>query len=359
MQTKQYRAANIQQALELVRNELGPDASVLHTREMRGGLFGWFGPKEIEVTASVDVEVPSRFNPKVEVRRRQPAASSDSLVEALCQQHDQSWRVDGNGPLVEVHRQLVAAELGESLATELVQRLRTISLPADLRDEARVRLRLARMLEDELICCGPIAPSIGKCKRVALVGPTGVGKTTTIAKLAAHFRVNQSLKVGLISVDANRVAAVGQLRTYADMIEAPVEVVSTRHQMRLAVDRMRNFDLVLIDTAGRSPSDSQKINQLRDLLVEADTHEIHLVLSAVVGASSVRAAVQRFSALSVTAIITTKIDEAVGLGGLPQVCRQSGLPLSYITNGQRVPGDMSVADAEMLAQQIINYEAVV
>ncbi|MCR9119439.1 MAG: flagellar GTP-binding protein, partial [bacterium] len=214
MQTKQYRAASMHEALEMIRRDLGAEASVLHARETRGGLFGWFGEKEVEVTASLDIEVPSRFTtatPKtVEVRRR-ATATTGSLLEDLCSQHDHSWRTDGNGPLVRVYQQLLAAELGETLAAELVQRLRMVSLPTDLQDESRVNHRLARMLEDELVCCGPIQPATGRCKRVALVGPTGVGKTTTVAKLAATFRVQNHLQVGLITVDTFRVAAVDQL----------------------------------------------------------------------------------------------------------------------------------------------------
>ena len=115
---------------------------------------------------------------------------------------------------------------------------------------------------------------------MALVGPTGVGKTTTIAKLAANYRLREKKRVGLITVDTYRIAAVEQLRTYADIIDLPMEVVSTPREMREAVARMRNLDLVLMDTAGRSPRDEIKIQELRSLLAEAEADEVHLVLSA-------------------------------------------------------------------------------
>ena len=105
-----------------------------------------------------------------------------------------------------------------------------------------------------------------KCRVVALVGPTGVGKTTTIAKLAANYRLREKRRVGLITVDTYRVAAVEQLRTYADIIDLPMEVVATPREMREAVARMSHLDLVLMDTAGRSPRDEVKIQELKSML---------------------------------------------------------------------------------------------
>ena len=115
---------------------------------------------------------------------------------------------------------------------------------------------------------------------VALVGPTGVGKTTTIAKLAATFRLREKRKVGLITVDTYRIAAVEQLRTYADIIDLPMAVVSTPREMREAVAGMGQLDLILMDTAGRSPRDEVKIQELKSMLVEAEADEVHLVASA-------------------------------------------------------------------------------
>ena len=113
-----------------------------------------------------------------------------------------------------------------------------------------------------------------KCRVVALVGPTGVGKTTTIAKLAANYRLREKRRVGLITVDTYRVAAVEQLRTYADIIDLPMEVVATPREMREAVARMNHLDLVLMDTAGRSPRDEVRIQELKSMLTEAEPDEV-------------------------------------------------------------------------------------
>ena len=140
----------------------------------------------------------------------------------------------------------------------------------------------------------------GQCRVVALVGPTGVGKTTTIAKLAANYRLREKRRVGLITVDTYRVAAVEQLRTYADIIDLPMEVVATPREMREAVARMGHLDLVLMDTAGRSPRDEVKIQELKSMLSEAEPDEVHLVLSSTAGAKSLIGTAEKFADVGTT-----------------------------------------------------------
>ena len=185
------------------------------------------------------------------------------------------------------------------------------------------------------------------------MGPTGVGKTTTIAKLAANFRLRENKRVGLITVDTYRIAAVEQLRTYAEIIDLPMEVVSTPREACEAVSRLRNLDLVLMDTAGRSPRDEIRIQELRSMLAEAAPDEVHLVLSAAAGAKSLAATAERFATVGTTALVVTKLDEAAGLGNLLPLARQCRLPLSYLTDGQNVPDDIRVADRRDLAKMIL------
>jgi flagellar biosynthesis protein FlhF len=191
---------------------------------------------------------------------------------------------------------------------------------------------------------------------VALVGPTGVGKTTTIAKLAANFRLREKRRVGLITVDTYRVAAVEQLRTYADIIDLPMEVVATPREMREAVARMRNLDLVLMDTAGRSPRDEIRIQELRSLLSEAEADDVLLVLSATAGTKSLAATAEKFAAVGTTALLLTKLDEATSLGHLVTLSRECDLPISYLTNGQNVPDDIEVAERRRLAYLMLGIE---
>ena len=144
----------------------------------------------------------------------------------------------------------------------------------------------------------------------------GVGKTTTIAKLAANFRLRSGIKMGLVTVDTYRVAAVEQLRTYAEIIELPMKVVTNPLEMRRALDELAGLDLVLIDTAGRSPKDDLKIQELKSLLAEAQVDEVHLVMSLTSNVRNLEASAAKFAAAGTTALILTKLDEATGMGSV-------------------------------------------
>ncbi|MEX0818880.1 MAG: AAA family ATPase, partial [Pirellulaceae bacterium] len=224
---------------------------------------------------------------------------------------------------------------------------------ADLNDRLLVKSRLARLLEEELRCCGPTRVTRGTRRIVALVGPTGVGKTTTIAKLAANFHLREKHRVGLITVDTYRIAAVEQLRTYADIIDLPMEVVSTPREMRTAIARLSDLDLILMDTAGRSPQDDLRIQELKALLNEAHADEVHVVLSSVASPASMKQAAERFLEVGATSLLLTKLDESTGLGSILPVLRSSKLPVSYLTNGQNVPEDIASADRGKLARNIL------
>lgn len=388
MHTKTYRAKSIQEALEFVRRDLGPDAAVLHTREVRGGLLGrMLGARQIEVTASAEVNVPSRYaQPTVDAGGQpdadhggdgesfdpviMPAHEQDyrskfrsdlqgqltglhSMLENLCHKSDRVGGSELPQSLFHLFTELIDAELSEELARELIDKVRCGSSGGDLEDTVLMKARISRIIEDEIQVRGPIRVTPGTRKLAALVGPTGVGKTTTIAKLAANFRLRDQHNVGLITVDTYRVAAVEQLRTYADIIDLPMEVVSTPREMRQAVDRLSHLDLILLDTAGRSPRDDVQIQELKSMLAEAQPDETHLVLSSVTSSNALKKTAERFSEVGIDAMLLTKLDEATGLGNLLPLLRSCGLPLSYVTNGQNVPDDIDQADCRKIAREIL------
>ena len=185
-------------------------------------------------------------------------------------------------------------------------------------------------------------PADGRPRTVALVGPTGVGKTTTIAKLAATFKLKQKLNVGLITLDTYRIAAVEQLRTYANIIGLPLHVLLTPEELSLALQPLRasgptRCDGVLIDTAGRSQRDDPRLAQLRTFIRAADPHEVHLVLSSTWSQAVLMDTVERFSSIRTDRIIFTKLDEAVSFGVMLNVASKVNKRLSYVTTGQEVP----------------------
>ncbi len=405
MDLRTYRAATMYEALALVRRELGPDAAVLHTREVRRrGFLGLLSVRrEIEVTASCGVNVPSRlalrsradqaahiedaaalasgFAPPQSAEassRSCPPAVPRPAEEKLSQQvqgqlstleamvkdlYRRSKCGDGGqdrdlpDELFRLFTDLLDVDLSEEVARGLVERVRGEFHDVGFEDPARLKARVAEMLEAEIRVSGPMQVTPGRCRVAALVGPTGVGKTTTIAKLAANFRLKEKRRVGLITVDTYRIAAVEQLRTYADIIDLPMLVVSSPREMREAVERMSHLDLVLMDTAGRSPRDEVRVQELRAFLEEANADEVHLVLSSVAAARTLEETAQRFTAIGATALILTKLDEATGLGSVLPMLRSSGLPLSYLTNGQNVPDDIEIAEPHRLAAMILSGQA--
>jgi flagellar biosynthesis protein FlhF len=397
MEIRTYRAATMHEALALVRRDLGPDAAVLHAREVPAGkLLGrLLGSRQIEVTASLGVNVPSRFAarrntaepaaaaepvvvgragatasvaaPRVPVEPPPSPAlteevkgqlnSLQTMVQELCKQTRRGSKRDLPDTLFRLFTDLIEADLSEEVARDLVEKVRTEAPDAELADPLLLRARIVRMIEAEVhTAAGPITVTPGRRRLVALVGPTGVGKTTTIAKLAANFRLKQKRNVGLITVDTYRIAAVEQLRTYADIIDLPMQVVSTPREMREAVKRMNGMDLVLMDTAGRSPKDDIKIQELKALLAEASVDEVHLVLSSVASARVLQQTAERFAAVGTTALVITKLDEATSFGNLFPVLRSSRLPLSYLTNGQNVPDDIETARVDRVARLILGTE---
>jgi flagellar biosynthesis protein FlhF len=293
---------------------------------------------------------------------REPHALSQRLdtIESLITQLNQAARRKGRDDvpdeLFHLYTQLIDADVDDAVAREMVFALRRESGGADLRDAAQVQHALAGWIERNLPCRGAITVAPGRRKTVALVGPTGVGKTTTIAKLAANFKLRDRVRLGLVTVDTYRVAAVEQLRTYADIMEVPMKVVTSPRELRRALDELSSVDLVLIDTAGRSPRDELRIQELRGFLNEANVDEVHLVLSVSASARSLEQTAEKFRAVSPTALLATKLDEAPGLGALLTAATRIRLPLSYFTTGQDVPDDIEAAAAGRAARLILGQE---
>lgn len=392
MDVRTYRAATMYEALAMVRHDLGPDAAVLHTREVETRrLFGLVrGARQIEVTASTEVNVPSRLPPRSSIAPSSVSVSSarsvepqavalqpaprpvappvlyddvkgqlshlQNMVQELCRRSGGGGNRDLPESLFHLFTDLIDADLSEETARELIEQVRSEAGGRELADPLLLKARIARLLEEEIHVTGSIQVTAGQRRLVALVGPTGVGKTTTIAKLAAIYRLKEKRNVGLITVDTYRIAAVEQLRTYADIIDLPMQVVSSPREMSEAVRRLEAMDLILMDTAGRSPRDEIRIQELKAFLSEAGADEVHLVLSSVAAARTLQQTAERFASVGTTALILTKLDEATGLGSLLPLVRKSRLPLSYLTNGQNVPDDIEVAQSSRLARLMLGLE---
>jgi len=379
MGEKTYRARTMKEALARVRRDLGGDAIILASREVRRRRLLGLGPRElIEVTASATMPSSQSTLTREAVGENRsweatgstlPAAAQARFGEQLSRLHamvetlSRQGRIDHlladlPGELIPTYARLVEAEVPEVLARRLVRYVADNLEP----DQVGSALALQAVLCDAVEQCIPIAPPIravaGTRRMVALVGPTGVGKTTTVAKLAANFKLVHGLRVGLITVDTYRIAAVEQLKTYAEIIDLPLAVANDPGQMRQTVEELGAVDMVFIDTAGRSPRDEVKIRELADFMAQARPDEVHLVLSAGAAERTLRSAVERFAVVRADRLILTKLDEAEGLGAILGVLGQANRPVSYLTTGQAVPDDIEPADRKRLARLVLGMEAI-
>ncbi len=408
MNLKTYQAKSMSEALARVKTDLGKDAVILHTRTLqRGGVLGLGARHLVEITATADARAAALRNsaggrkdeqrqgvaaspvqgqssrgensasradlrgPEGGGARRETAESAGidpalrrelgeirRMVHTLLRRPDAQFAVDLPGELIEHYSHLLSQQVEEALASELMARVRGSLGEGELASPLLVRAALQNALRDVLPPAAPLKlRGDGRPTVAAFVGPTGVGKTTTIAKLAANMKLREGKRVGLITVDSYRIAAVEQLKTYADILRVSLIPVLRPEEMRSAVAKLSNCDVVLLDTAGRSQRDEARLTELGELLQAAEPDQVHLVLSVTSREETMREAVERFGALGAGHVVFTKLDESVGFGVMLNVLRTVGLRLSYLTNGQAVPDDIEIGSGSRVAQLILSGAA--
>lgn len=414
MKIKEYEALTLKDCLYQVRQDLGPEAVILETQKFRkGGILGWGAKEAVRILAATGVSVaeprrndaPAGPQPaaraaeaehragvraapraeralarggatngyaapippplpnvadeklaRLEQELRDLRSGFDAVRQAVLSQPKSPVAPAPEPPVVmfkELYERLREADIHTTLIQELLESLPDLSGWAP---QARIPLAesaLRELMARRIQTSGPIALTPGKQKRVALVGPTGVGKTTTIAKLAAHFALVEKQKVGLLTMDTYRIAAVEQLKTYSQIINIPVQVAYSQADVEPALQTLAACDLLLVDTAGRSQKHVMQLGELKTL-VEAVDCETHLVLSAATKERDLLDQVNRFGAMPIDRLIFSKLDETTTYGTIYSVAAQCGIPVSYLTTGQKVPEDIEVADGEKFAAIVMN-----
>ena len=263
---------------------------------------------------------------------------------------------DAGDPLAGAYATLIGQELSRDLADQVVSELETTLESSVRRDPVQVRAAVLEQLAgliptEESI--GWASPRDGRPRTIAFVGPTGVGKTTTLAKIAATLVLREKLSVGLVTADTYRISAVDQLKTYADILGARIEVAADPQGMREAMRRCGDLDAVLVDTPGRSQNDADRLAELRGLMDAAQPHETHLVLSGTASERVLLREAEAFSRLGPDRVVLTKLDEAVAFGMLVSVVRRIGRRISWVTTGQEVPRDVEHATGARLASLVL------
>lgn len=410
-----FRAKSLHQAIARIRAEFGPTADIVRTREVPvpGILNRMFGRTEIEITAGPPKNAPApkpRLEPQttdwndgvgLDLSAGQVANSyasfSDPVSEKPSVNDDrestsqldaataaslhrlrnlfQETKLEQTAPpspaptisagpsrlvhwpetCFELYNELIEADLETEIARELITAVHQTANPRELATLSLLRQRVLREMANRIQTSGPVRIPVGQRRVVALIGPTGVGKTTTIAKLAANSRLRDRRRVGLLTLDTYRIAAVDQLRTYAEIIELPLAVASTPAEVTAALDRMSDLEFVLVDTAGRSPRNEQQLQELQTMLAAIQPDETHLVMSCSSSAKQLLQTAELFGAVGYSHLLMTKVDEALSLGSLVSLAEARQVPISYLTTGQNVPDDIEIADSMRLCDQIMRF----
>ncbi|MFC1822949.1 flagellar biosynthesis protein FlhF [Thermodesulfobacteriota bacterium] len=359
MNIKKFIAASAQEAIRMVKGEMGPEAVILGSRTLRTNPNPFGQPeKQVEVTAAIDYSAPQLTN--------SPLGQEDSM--ALIEK----WqRLETE--LKEIKDVLLSADAHKFLKPEIYfnealkahySHFKTFGLKPDvimelMRNSTEMvhgpKKSNASLLKSSLasvlkrIDVDRDRDPVNQPQVYSFIGPTGVGKTTTLAKLAAIEAIKRNKKVALITLDTFRIAAVSQLRTYARIIEIPIEVAVDRTDLQRALGKHMDCDLLFIDTAGRSPNSSQDLYELKNLLQIKQKIHHYLVLSATSHYQNLVQAEKRFGVLSCGSYIFTKLDEAQDASDMLNFLLSKPKSVSFFTTGQKVPEDIEAATRKRLA----------
>lgn len=345
MLLKRFEADSVPAALAAVRRELGENAVLLHTKTVPpSGIGRLFGRPRVEVLAALDsavakLESAEDNGPALDQPRRQPRPKEREARKAMTAPER------GPASLRLFYRRLAEQDVPDTTAQALlggVQRKGKLT-PAAVRRLLADRLTVTPCSWDR---------TEGRPRRIAFVGPTGAGKTTTMAKVAAKAQLAHGRRIGLVTMDTYRIGAIPQLKVYAELLRAPLEVAAQPTEMARALRALASRDLVFIDTIGRSPL-GRSMEELIPFLEAAGADEVHLVLPATTRSADLLKAAGAFARLRPNRLCFTKLDETAHYGGILTVSHETGLPLTWLGVGQEVPDDLEEARGERIATAIV------
>lgn len=376
MKIRTYVADNVQEAFYKVKSELGKDAVILQTKHIKkGGFLGLFAKNMVEVVAANDINLPTNQSkkpliksiPGISTKSRERELTGDikqlqngieqvkNMLNTLYSVQNQSSTeaVDLPPALKNYWGQMYSMDVDTEIIHMIMHNTKKALSKEDLNDTKKVfntvRGEIISSFSDKT---EPIELTNSK-NIVAFVGPTGVGKTTTIAKLAAHFSLYRDKKVAMITADTFRVGAIEQLKFYGNLLEIPVLVIYRLEDIKNILLDLSGFDLLLVDTMGFSPNNRMQIKKIKGLLDVINPTDIHIVISAATKNQDILEILNNYKELNYKKIIITKLDETKSYGMILNALKTTGCSLSYLTTGQNVPDDIEIASAEKIADMIL------
>ncbi len=383
---KKFQAPTETEAMLMAKEEMGSAAVIMNIKTIKQrGLARLFKKDIVEVTAALEERIPTdklptktidliakeQILPELEVPKtnaiEEKLDNLQNILESKISNSEKDTDISEDDKKEEensvnlkfiqlVYRQLIENEVDEKYANQILG-----EIESSLKKESNVDSILAGIYQKIILKLGqPKAIEVDekKGKIIFFVGPTGVGKTTTIAKLASYFKLEKKAKIALITSDTYRIAAVEQLRTYANILDVPLSVVYTLEEFNNSIKMFEGYDLILVDTAGRSHKNDEQCNEMFHLIEdcvisEQMVKEVYLVLSAATKYKDLMKINQVYSHIKKYSIIFTKLDETTCLGNILNMKLATGVPLSYVTSGQAVPDDISIIDAQKIARSLL------
>ena len=386
---KKFQANTETEAIMLAKENLGKDAVVMNIKKISPkGIYKLFRKSHVEITAAVDENINyGNDKPKIvkknpipdiiydetepdEIEKSESAEASaieqklnnlQSLLEKQMKEMDETEMDEKNvsdhhknfACIQLIYNQLISNEVDEKYANQIMS-----EIEGTLKPDASMDKILASIYQKIILKLGQaktIQLSDNGTKYVFFIGPTGVGKTTTIAKIASKIKMNDKAKVAFIAADTYRVAAVEQLRTYANILSIPLKVIYTQEEMKQAREEFEDFDIVFVDTAGRSHRNKEQRDDIEMLInaIPSDDKEIYLVLSATTKYRDLVKITEAYAEIIDYNLIFTKLDETSCIGNLFNIKMLTKAPLSYTAFGQNVPDDITKVDAQDIAKQLL------
>lgn len=395
MNIKKFQAKTEEEAIKLAKEELGKDATIMNIKTTKQkGIRGLFQKATVEVTAAIEEPI-SYDGEKLlhEMKEIQQKAAKESaykkknIIEDILEEKDQTGtnsieqKLDSLQDLLEkqmkekeedkttsieekqeqkrnscvelIYNQLINNEVDAQYADQVIK-----EIEKSISKDSSVDNVLASIYQKLVLKLGqPKTISIkeGETKFVYFIGPTGVGKTTTIAKIASNFKLVKKAKIALVTSDTYRIAAVDQLRTYANILGIPLKIVYSGEELTNMKEEYKNYDVVLVDTAGRSHRNREQRDDIESLIqaIPVEEREVYLVLSATTKYGDLIKITELYKEITDFNLIFTKLDETSCIGNIYNIKLFTGAPLSYTTWGQNVPDDIGHIDAQKIAKQLL------
>lgn len=370
---KKYYAETMPEAMLQIRKELGDDAVILNQRIVKTKKFlGLMTKKSFEVTAGVDEEVTVLFDKKAALptavvpqpRQQAPQAATvqtddlrneiadlKAMIQSMSRQKD---RTEYPQELIDLLQYLNRQELDDELITVIGDEL-FLHLQAKQLSKEALRHEAKRILVRKLQAL-PFGSFAEEKRYIQLIGPTGVGKTTSIAKMAARTVLEQKKKVAFVTTDTYRIAAIEQLKTYAGLLQAPVEIVYSVTEYEAALKKLSSYDVIFIDTAGRNYKEARYVEEITHLMPATQQLECYLVLSATAKQQDMSDIIEQFKAIPFDKFVFTKLDETNSIGTIINLMIKYNKGLAYYTSGQEVPEDIEQASAEEIVTLLFQGE---